>query len=147
MRFTLLDRLFTRAFPRLFVPCLLLVFTIALGYPVNAQAPGRPARIFVLMVWDGLRPDSVTAERTPNLFAMGERRGAVRAPSFGLSDDHDGQRGDPGDRRVSGQHDGPPATRCPCCHGSAHREITPATDDSWVNGPVNLRRLRSRWPS
>ena len=49
---------------------LLLGFTVALGCPVNAQAPHRPARIFVLMVWDGLRPDFVTAERTPNLFAM-----------------------------------------------------------------------------
>ena len=36
----------------------------------SPQAPRRPARIFVLMVWDGLRPDFVTAARTPNLFAM-----------------------------------------------------------------------------
>lgn len=34
-----------------------------------AEAP-RSARIFVLMVWDGLRPDMVTAAWTPNLFAM-----------------------------------------------------------------------------
>jgi Type I phosphodiesterase / nucleotide pyrophosphatase len=36
----------------------------------SADSPRRPARIFVLMVWDGLRPDFVTAERTPNLFAL-----------------------------------------------------------------------------
>jgi predicted AlkP superfamily pyrophosphatase or phosphodiesterase len=36
----------------------------------NAAAQRPPARIFVLMVWDGLRPDFVTAEWTPNLFAM-----------------------------------------------------------------------------
>ncbi|HLJ44113.1 MAG TPA: alkaline phosphatase family protein, partial [Candidatus Binataceae bacterium] len=38
--------------------------------PACARAPVHPARIFVLMVWDGLRPDFVTAERTPNLFEM-----------------------------------------------------------------------------
>lgn len=42
---------------------------IAQAHPANAGAP-RFARIFVLMVWDGLRPDFVTAARTPNLFAM-----------------------------------------------------------------------------
>ena len=36
----------------------------------NAAAPRPPARIFVLMAWDGLRPDFVTAKWTPNLFAM-----------------------------------------------------------------------------
>lgn len=43
---------------------------IAPAYPVVNAQPHRPARIFVLMIWDGLRPDFVTAERTPNLFTM-----------------------------------------------------------------------------
>jgi Type I phosphodiesterase / nucleotide pyrophosphatase len=49
---------------------LLLGLAIAPTVAALAQGPRRPARIFVLMVWDGLRPDFVTAERTPNLFAM-----------------------------------------------------------------------------
>ena len=36
------------------------------------------SRIFLLMVWDGLRPDLVTAHDTPNLFAM-EREGVLFA--------------------------------------------------------------------
>jgi hypothetical protein len=57
------------------LPVLLLVLglVVALGVRcdlANAAAPRARARIFVLMVWDGLRPDFVTAERTPNLFAM-----------------------------------------------------------------------------
>src|SRR6202158_3915652 len=47
-----------------------LALVIAPAHLVSADSPHRPARIFVLMVWDGLRPDFVTAERTPNLFAM-----------------------------------------------------------------------------
>jgi Type I phosphodiesterase / nucleotide pyrophosphatase len=83
MKSTLFVRLFARLFANGRLPALavilrllgralglLLGFVLALGYPVNAQTPRRPARIFVLMVWDGLRPDFVTAERTPNLFAM-----------------------------------------------------------------------------
>ncbi len=58
-----------RALPLLALLCLLLGLAIPRGDPANAGAP-RPARIFVLMVWDGLRPDFVTAARTPNLFAM-----------------------------------------------------------------------------
>jgi hypothetical protein len=52
---------------------LLLGLAIPLGVrcdPTNAGAPRPPAKIFVLMAWDGLRPDFVTAKWTPNLFAM-----------------------------------------------------------------------------
>jgi arylsulfatase A-like enzyme len=58
---------------------LLLGLAAVRAYRAEARPPVRPriarsrilpARIFVLMVWDGLRPDFVTAERTPNLFAM-----------------------------------------------------------------------------
>src|SRR5258708_10990598 len=35
-----------------------------------ACAASARGRIFVLMVWDGLRPDFVDAVNTPNLFAL-----------------------------------------------------------------------------
>jgi hypothetical protein len=45
----------------------LVTLTVA---PLRA-AEGRPrSRIFVLMVWDGLRPDSVTQRDTPNLYRL-----------------------------------------------------------------------------
>src|ERR1700747_2605336 len=47
-----------------------LALVIAPPHRASAESPRGPARIFVLIVWDGLRPDFVTAERTPNLFAM-----------------------------------------------------------------------------
>lgn len=48
-----------------------LLALLATSRPAAAVKPlPRPARIFVLMVWDGLRPDMVTAAWTPNLFAM-----------------------------------------------------------------------------
>ena len=82
-----------------------LVMTLA---PLaSADPPRRPARIFVLMVWDGLRPDFVTAERTPNLFAMENEGGALRAASFGLSDDHDGKRGNARNWRAARQYHDP----------------------------------------
>ena len=37
--------------------------------------PHGSGRIFVLMVWDGLRPDAVTLADTPNLYGLG-REGA-----------------------------------------------------------------------
>lgn len=137
MKFTLLDRLFARAFPRLFVPCLLLVFIMVLGRPVNAQAPNRPARIFVLMVWDGLRPDSVTAERTPNLFAM-ENEGVLFAhhhsvyPTITMVNAATLATGaSPGDTTILGDE----VSLLPRLSA---QKITPAADDSWVNRPVNL---------
>ena len=36
----------------------------------RARETSTPGRIFVLMVWDGLRPDFVNAVDTPNLFAL-----------------------------------------------------------------------------
>ncbi len=54
-----------------------LVLLLALVPAVLASSvlPAEPqsarGRIVILMVWDGLRPDSVTARDTPNLFAMG----------------------------------------------------------------------------
>lgn len=38
--------------------------------PAGAEAPNRRGRIVIVMVWDGLRPDLVTARDTPNLFSM-----------------------------------------------------------------------------
>lgn len=55
------------------------VIGIVAGLGVNDSRAGKiPARgrIFVLMVWDGLRPDSVDAVNTPNLFAL--ENGGVR---------------------------------------------------------------------
>jgi hypothetical protein len=125
--------------PRLLVRVLglLLGFVIALGCPVNAQAPGRPARIFVLMVWDGLRPDSVTAEQTPNLFAM-ENEGVrftrhhsvyptitmVNAATLATG-------ASPGGTTILGDE----VSLLPRL---STRKITPAPDDSSANAPVNL---------
>ena len=43
--------------------------------PAPAWATANPqvpeGRIFILMVWDGLRPDLVNPRDTPNLFALG----------------------------------------------------------------------------
>jgi hypothetical protein len=54
-------------------PTLAVLFAaiVALALPVTAgaQAHGR-GRIFVLMVWDGLRPDFVTRAETPTLYAL-----------------------------------------------------------------------------
>ncbi len=49
----------------------LLTAIIAVALPVaaGAQAHGR-GRVFVLMVWDGLRPDFVTRSETPALYAL-----------------------------------------------------------------------------
>ncbi|MGC1678383.1 MAG: alkaline phosphatase family protein [Candidatus Binataceae bacterium] len=51
-----------------------LALIVMIPYRAAAtQSHARP-RIFILMVWDGLRPDSVTQHDTPNLFAL-EREG------------------------------------------------------------------------
>jgi predicted AlkP superfamily pyrophosphatase or phosphodiesterase len=114
-----------------------LGFMIALGYPVNAQAPRRPARIFVLMVWDGLRPDFVTAERTPNLFAM-ENEGVRFArhhavyPTITMVNAASLATGAaPGSTTILGDE----VFLVPRLGA---QKITPAADDSWVNRPVNL---------
>ena len=49
-----------------------LAFLISIA-PLTCVFAGEPhgrARIFVLMVWDGLRPDLVTERDTPNLVAL-----------------------------------------------------------------------------
>jgi arylsulfatase A-like enzyme len=59
----------TRRLPRLLA--ILLLFVAA---TTRAQTPAEPnhgpARMVVLMVWDGLRPDFVTQRDTPNLFRL-----------------------------------------------------------------------------
>jgi len=40
--------------------------------PIDAAPPATPHKVIV-MVWDGLRPDSVTVADTPNLVQLGER--------------------------------------------------------------------------
>ncbi len=48
---------------------LLLILVAVAPLLVRAQATRR-GRIVIVMVWDGLRPDLVTARDTPNLFSM-----------------------------------------------------------------------------
>lgn len=59
------------------------VLALALGTAAGAVARKRQARVVVLMVWDGLRPDLVNAALTPRLFALA-RRGAVFAAHHSL---------------------------------------------------------------
>ncbi|HEX4423577.1 MAG TPA: alkaline phosphatase family protein [Kofleriaceae bacterium] len=47
--------------------CLLVACTPPGGQPVPPAAPVPPGRSVVIVVWDGLRPDAVTAADTPNL--------------------------------------------------------------------------------
>src|SRR5271155_5249686 len=138
MKHFFFGRPFARPFRVLFVSCLLLGFMIALGYPVvYAQAPRRPARIFVLMVWDGLRPDSVTAEQTPNLFAM-ENEGVHFTrhhsvyPTITMVDAATLATGaSPGGTTILGDE----VSLIPRLNA---QKITPASGDSWANEPVNL---------
>jgi Type I phosphodiesterase / nucleotide pyrophosphatase len=46
------------------------LLTSLLHAPASAQALDQ--RNIIIFVWDGLRPDSVTAKDTPNLYAMRE---------------------------------------------------------------------------
>ncbi len=58
---------------RLRNPFALLLGLLLLSWstlPAEAVGPNH-ARMVILMVWDGLRPDSVTASATPNLYALG----------------------------------------------------------------------------
>jgi hypothetical protein len=53
--------------------CAGAMFAIVAGLRVKDAGAGKASargRIFVLMVWDGLRPDLVDAVNTPNLFAL-----------------------------------------------------------------------------
>jgi hypothetical protein len=53
--------------------CVVVIIAIVAGLRVQDARAGKASargRIFVLIVWDGLRPDSVDAVNTPNLFAL-----------------------------------------------------------------------------
>jgi arylsulfatase A-like enzyme len=59
---------------RLLASCLLLA-TLPLA-PAFADAPAqgvKPPRRIIVFVWDGMRPDAISAEDTPNLMALGAR--------------------------------------------------------------------------
>ncbi|MGZ6242042.1 MAG: alkaline phosphatase family protein [Candidatus Binataceae bacterium] len=120
--------------------CVLAVslgFVIARANPARAHAPVHPARIFVLMVWDGLRPDFVTAERTPNLFEMANEgvrfaRHHSVYPTITMVDAATIATGEPpGSTTILGDE----VSLVPRLR--AHK-ITPAPGDSWANQPVNL---------
>jgi predicted AlkP superfamily pyrophosphatase or phosphodiesterase len=114
-----------------------LALVIAPAYRASADPPRRPARIFVLMVWDGLRPDFVSAEWTPNLFAM-ENEGVRFArhhsvfPTITMVNAATIATGaPPGSTTIMGDE----VSLVPRL--SAHK-ITPVAGDSWANQPVNL---------
>ncbi len=114
-----------------------LALVIAPPHRASADSPHRPARIFVLMVWDGLRPDFVSAEWTPNLFAM-ENEGVRFArhhsvfPTITMVNAATIATGaPPGSTTILGDE----VSLVPRL--SAHK-ITPVAGDSWVNQPVNL---------
>ena len=54
----------------LFISCLTML--LALGAPGSAAAAGQ-AKYFILVVWDGMRPDFVSAELTPTLDGLRHR--------------------------------------------------------------------------
>ncbi len=114
-----------------------LGLVIAPSHLARADPPRRPARIFVLMVWDGLRPDFVTAERTPSLFAM-ENEGVRFArhhsvfPTITMVNAASLATGaSPGSTTILGDE----VSLVPRL--SAHK-LTVAPNDSWANRPVNL---------
>jgi arylsulfatase A-like enzyme len=56
---------------------LVLLAVLATAAPIRAEAQARGrGRVFILMVWDGLRPDFVTRADTPALYAL-EREGVM----------------------------------------------------------------------
>ena len=89
------------------------------------------------MVWDGLRPDFVTAERTPNLFAMANEgvrfaRHHSVYPTITMVNAATIATGEPpGSTTILGDE----VSLVPRLR--AHK-ITPAPGDSWANQPVNL---------
>jgi hypothetical protein len=116
---------------------LLLGLGMTLAPLASADPPGRPARIFVLMVWDGLRPDFATAARTPNLFAM-ENEGVRFArhhsaiPTITMVNAATIATGaPPGSTTILGDE----VSLVPRLR--AHK-VTVAPNDSWANQPVNL---------
>jgi hypothetical protein len=67
-----------RRFSLASVAALLLVAFSGAVSTAHAASVKNNGRIFLLMVWDGLRPDLVDAHDTPNLFALG-REGVLFA--------------------------------------------------------------------
>jgi arylsulfatase A-like enzyme len=57
-----------------FLTLVVVYFTRSGGLALAGAGP-KPARMVILMVWDGLRPDSVSPSATPNLYAL-KKRGA-----------------------------------------------------------------------
>ena len=56
---------------RRLLPCF-----VALGFFSSSWSPAAsnvPERRVVLMVWDGMRPDFIRADLTPNLWALAQR--------------------------------------------------------------------------
>lgn len=51
----------------------LLAGLMLLASAAPSYAAAAPARRVIIFVWDGMRPDAVTAEDTPNLMALGAR--------------------------------------------------------------------------
>jgi len=114
-----------------------LALVILPAHLASADSPRRPARIFVLMIWDGLRPDFVTAERTPNLFAM-ENEGVRFArhhsvfPTITMVNAATIATGaPPGGTTFLGDE-------VSLVSRLRVHKITVAPNDSWANEPVNL---------
>jgi hypothetical protein len=61
-----------------FLAAAFLLATLLAGAITGWAAPKANGRIFILMVWDGLRPDFVSQRDTPNLFAL-EHEGVLFA--------------------------------------------------------------------
>jgi type I phosphodiesterase/nucleotide pyrophosphatase len=127
--------------PRVFVaPAIAAIWMVLACAPasVAATASGRhPARIFVLMVWDGLRPDFVSAALTPALFAMqsaGVRFARHHAvyPTITMVDAASIATGAPPGRTTIVGDDVSMLGRL------AANGISPSPGDSWVGAPVNL---------
>lgn len=61
-----------------------IALLFATGVSASPRAASKPAaRLVILMVWDGLRPDSVTRDVTPNLYAL-SRKGVYFAHSHSI---------------------------------------------------------------
>src|SRR5690348_3507600 len=116
--------------------CWLLLATMS-ARPAGAEMAHGPARIFVLMIWDGLRPDFVTPGWTPNLFAM-ENEGVRFAhhhsiyPTITMVNAAALATGaPPGSTAILGDKIYLPPRL-------AVHKIVPGSADSWANHPVDL---------
>ena len=104
-----------------------VVLSAAAGAP-PAAAAGARTRVYVL-VTDGCRPDEVTADLTPNLYAL--RRGWHVVPErpFAAGDgDHPQPRDDddrraPGPQRRAGQRASSTGSKEPCATSTADTDL------------------------